>query len=173
MVTLARCGTGLRNGNQEGHDPAPDQRHSQPTQPPQPTAPALPTPGQPLAPGDSPPPQRPQRQSQIQRVQPHLDRPAKVFRKGLVERLSREHVDQQVWSEVGHRPQQQHPGDESRQSVTLVLDTVPSFLPLLRYSQLKTPASSRMRSVARRAEISTVATPLPGWVLAPTKYRLR
>ncbi len=36
-----------------------------------------------------------------------------------------------------------------------------------------TPASCRIRSVTRRAEISTVGKPVPGCVLAPTKYRLR
>ena len=34
------------------------------------------------------------------------------------------------------------------------------------------PASSRMRLAARPAEMSTVGTPVPGCVLAPTKYRL-
>jgi hypothetical protein len=75
------------------------------------------------------------------------------------------------------------PGDVPIRSVPLPSAQVPVsgtfFPPLARFCPMAAgaatetrrgrPASSRIRSVVSRAEMSTVATPLPGWVLAPTK----
>ncbi len=43
----------------------------------------------------------------------------------------------------------------------------------LRWPYGAKPRSRRIRSVTRRAESSTNGSPVPGWVLAPAKYKLR